>query len=325
MILISIIIPVYNAYRNLKINLENIRFQSYRNFECILIDDGSTDGGPELLDNYEKLDSRFKVIHKLNEGVGAARNKGLEIAKGDFITFVDSDDEISQFYLEHLLNKIADNDILISGFTVRSLEQWKKIGTTSGKATVNKFALAIKEGTLNSCWAKLYNREVVKNIRFSEQISWGEDTAFLLSCLCKTNKVAFDASHEYVYTFSTIGLANRFDKRKPIYLSVYYKYLLAFWEHWSGKQDELYDAISIKISQEILNTINALVDNVLDSSDQKLYIKTLFTDKKINELFMNGVSLDDNPFILRVFSRFPNEIIWSRYVKLRRIIKKIKR
>ena len=91
---ISIIVPVYNAENGLNVCLDSLKGQTYKNFEVILINDGSTDKSGDICDIYTKKDDRFKVIHSENSGVSSARNKGLDAYTGDYIIFVDSDDEV---------------------------------------------------------------------------------------------------------------------------------------------------------------------------------------------------------------------------------------
>lgn len=91
---ISIIVPVYNVEKYLKRCIDSILNQSFENFELILVDDGSTDNSGKIVDEYEGIDKRIRVIHKQNGGQGSARNRGLDIAKGNYIGFVDSDDWI---------------------------------------------------------------------------------------------------------------------------------------------------------------------------------------------------------------------------------------
>lgn len=130
-----------------------------------------------------------------------------------------------------MLHAIDQKDILITGFTMCRLENREKIGSIAGDPSTENMARAMKEGLLNSCWGKLYRREVIWGLRFSEEIFWGEDTAYLMSCLCRTDKVIFCPFHDYLYTFSTSGLANRFVKQKPYYLGAYYKQLTCFWSN----------------------------------------------------------------------------------------------
>ena len=107
---ISIITPVYNTENYLKKCLESIKNQTFIDFEVIIVDDGSTDESPKILDDYVTLDPRFKVFHKKNEGVTKARKDGIEYASGEYIVWVDSDDWIEENHLEFLYSAITKND-----------------------------------------------------------------------------------------------------------------------------------------------------------------------------------------------------------------------
>ena len=109
---ISIIVPVYNAEKYLRRCIDSILSQSFTDFELILIDDGSTDLSPQICDEYASRDNRIKLIYKKNAGVSAARNDGLDIAQGEFITFVDSDDWVDERYLECLYKNKKYNYVI---------------------------------------------------------------------------------------------------------------------------------------------------------------------------------------------------------------------
>ena len=112
--LVSIIIPVYNAKAHLEACVQSILDQSYKNFELLLINDGSSDGSSELCDELsQKERKKYGVIHKENGGVSTARNRGLEEACGEFIIFVDCDDVISQDYVESFIESSRDADLVI--------------------------------------------------------------------------------------------------------------------------------------------------------------------------------------------------------------------
>lgn len=104
--MVSIIIPVYNTERYLAQCLESVLAQTADVFECILVDDGSTDSYGLICDQYVERDKRFLVLHQKNQGVSSARNNGMEVSKGEYITFVDSDDYIDSRYLQLLLENI---------------------------------------------------------------------------------------------------------------------------------------------------------------------------------------------------------------------------
>lgn len=165
--LFSIIVPVYNVEKYLDKCLASILRQTFKNFECIIIDDGSPDNSNAIIDKYVKLDQRFKVIHQKNMGISAARNTGLDIAKGDYIIFVDSDDYIADDYLEKFAKKIADTDadIVICGF-IEAYKDYEKNKVFTAESTE-----VIKQNILADVWPsyvwnKCYKKDLFTNIRF---------------------------------------------------------------------------------------------------------------------------------------------------------------
>lgn len=109
--LISVIVPVYNVEKYLPKCLESIINQTYKNLEIILVDDGSTDNSAKICNEYAKNDNRIKVYYKANGGQGSARNYGMKIAKGEFVTFIDSDDYIAEDLCEYLLKFLKQNQL----------------------------------------------------------------------------------------------------------------------------------------------------------------------------------------------------------------------
>ena len=116
--LVSIIVPIYNVEQYLKRCIDSILRQTYKNIEIILVDDGSPDNCGIICENYQKIDSRIEVIHKQNGGLSNARNVAIPLAKGEYITFIDSDDWISMYYIEHLVEAVfgCNADLGISWF-----------------------------------------------------------------------------------------------------------------------------------------------------------------------------------------------------------------
>ena len=108
--LISVIVPIYNVEKYLQKCVDSIINQTYKNLEIILVDDGSPDNCPKMCDDYAEKDSRIKVVHKENGGLSDARNVGMEVATGEYVSFIDSDDYISLDFYETLLETIVDND-----------------------------------------------------------------------------------------------------------------------------------------------------------------------------------------------------------------------
>ena len=106
---VSIIVPVYNVRDQLERCLDSIHNQTYTNFECILVDDGSTDGSAEICDIYDQNDDRFIVIHQKNAGLSTARNNAMNVASGEYISFIDSDDYVLPSYLENMIDVLEKN------------------------------------------------------------------------------------------------------------------------------------------------------------------------------------------------------------------------
>lgn len=164
----SVIVPVYNVEQYLDKCLASILGQTYKDFECIIVDDGSPDNSNVIIiDKYVKLDERFKVLHQKNMGLSAARNAGLAIAQGDYIVFVDSDDHISNEYLEKFALKIAntDADIVICGFIeVRTNSQETVYFNEPSTEVIKQNILA--DIWPSYAWNKCYKKYLFENIRF---------------------------------------------------------------------------------------------------------------------------------------------------------------
>ncbi len=204
---ISVIIPVYNAEACLKNCLESLRRQTFRDFEALVIDDGSTDGSGEICDSFAEKDSRFRVTHKPNGGVGSARNAGLDQVRGEWICFVDADDWAGRNYLSHLFMGTG------SGKNLLVMQGYRMI-PPKGRPFVREFKthlyrasdiyLLFRDWQINRCgfpFGKLYNAELVRRhgIRFMEQIHYAEDAIFMLSYLCHVDAVRMMAGCNYNY------------------------------------------------------------------------------------------------------------------------------
>lgn len=190
--LISVIIPVYNIEKYLPWCIQSVLNQSYPYFELILVDDGSTDSSSAICDEFAENDSRIRVIHKENRGVSAARNSGIEEAKGDFIVFVDSDDLIQKRMLQKMVAAITHykTDLAICGYE-RFRDGWKQRHRLSPYSLVIlqsrlELASVYKAPATNlfgvSIWGKMYRANLIRehNIRFREDINYEEDCIFNL-------------------------------------------------------------------------------------------------------------------------------------------------
>ena len=223
---ISVIIPIYNAESSLDRCIQSIVSQTYTNIELILVNDGSTDNSLGICNNYATTDPRIVVISQKNSGVSSARNRGIEIAKGKWITFVDSDDYVEKNYLECLCENITDEKaLIIQGLKQVNIkgEEIKKIEfeNTILKKTEIKKAFDEKEiFEYGYTVAKLYNRNIIDkhNIRFNEQISYSEDMLFMLEYILHCDFIKFVQGSLYNYVIDVSTLSQRYNSYESEFL-----------------------------------------------------------------------------------------------------------
>lgn len=200
--MVSIIIPVYNAEKYLHRCVDSILHQTYKNFELILVDDGSKDCSPQICDEYALKDNRVKVIHQNNSGVSAARNAGLDFCSGQFIAFVDADDYIGPKMIHKMMSGFqCGADIVISGF-VRCHEKQEKAVFVNAPEEFDLQNLKENYDTYkisNSAWAKLYRRDLLGDIRFNDKVSMGEDLLFNLQYYNNCRNFACVQEADYYY------------------------------------------------------------------------------------------------------------------------------
>lgn len=192
---VSIIVPIYNVEKYLKRCVESLINQTYKNIEILLIDDGSTDNSGKICDELERIDNRIKVYHKENGGLGSARNYGYKYAAGEHILFLDSDDYIELNTIENMM-EYSGYDIVCCGFD-RVDEKTKKV--YSQEMIKMPFdELEITDETIMeaaflspSGWGKLFRKELLSNIEFSEDKRAIEDTLFYLEVIPKAKKIKY--------------------------------------------------------------------------------------------------------------------------------------
>lgn len=305
--LVSIIIPIYNSGNFLKKLLNNLVNQTYKNIEIILIDDGSEDNSLQICNEYQVNDKRIKVISQTNKGVSSARNKGLKIATGDYITFIDSDDDIDRNYIDVMVRNIED-DYLI------------KTNTKNAKKDVlvssEQYLFDILSGKIPGvCWGYLFRKDLLKNIKFDLNTSFMEDTIFLIQYLINTSNVKVLKEKLYYHEVNQDGLTNSNKLEKKINEYMY----------------------SIDKIQEILRS-NNIVENFYEKSIDNKRIKLIESElakaKEIEEiqkiiLNKNVVKLqkirniDIKYKLFMKILKTKNEKTILLYIKFRRIIKKL--
>lgn len=202
--MISVIIPAYNAEKYIIECLDSIKNQTYKNIEIIVVDDGSTDNTFEVVQNYSKNLNNILLFHQENGGVCAARNKGLDLATGQYVMFVDADDFIPSDAIETLYNDIIKND---ADMAVGRMFSDSEDITTSGSLEVWQDKQGLINGlednpSLYGCCAKLYKKSLIQDIRFVEGKKVHEDGYFVFLTLIKLPTIAVRDKCTYIYRYN---------------------------------------------------------------------------------------------------------------------------
>ena len=246
---ISVIVPVYKVEPYLRRCVDSILSQTFADFELILVDDGSPDNCGAICDEYAQKDSRVRVIHKENGGVSSARNAGLDIANGTYVTFCDSDDYYTVEWLENLLVAITSNqaDVIVGNFKMMSSDEKELQSIQHEVATYQTESFEGKKqyvysqlfGNKNGweVWSRLFKMQIVKdkNVRFCESCgNYAEDLGFVLEYMLFANKVVSIEFSGYRYRVrpesmmqSSVGVY-KFDNVSEVALHFLHKCELVF-------------------------------------------------------------------------------------------------
>lgn len=250
--LVSVIIPAYNTEKYLKNILEDITNQSYRHLQIIIINDGSIDGTEKLAKDYEKRDKRIEVYSFENGGQSKARNRGIEVARGEFIRFIDSDDRVPLDSIEKMvraMNMTDEVDMVIGNFESNS-----QYGIYRGNNLENQIVLdnqfaemlikAPRAFYYGAPWNKLYKTNIIKKakIQFDDTISWCEDLLFNIEYYkeCKKISVLNCENGVYKYFIRETGVTGRIkqDKEEEAEIEkLRYEKLFEFFKKYNMQSD----------------------------------------------------------------------------------------
>lgn len=198
--LVTVIIPVYNSEKILRKCIDSILYQSFKDFELILVDDGSSDFSPTICDDYAAKDSRVRTFHKENGGVSSARNLGLDKAQGKWVAFIDSDDYVTDGYLDGVVGH--DEDILFKGykkFDNNGIAGGKEANDLSDIPFISDFITQyVTDSLLRGPVFKFYKRSLIGDLRFLPDMKIGEDAWFVFNYLAKCKSFAVLPKGEYM-------------------------------------------------------------------------------------------------------------------------------
>lgn len=223
---LSIIIPVYNVEMYLQRCIESILSQSFQDYEILLVDDGSTDASGRICDSCALRDGRIKVIHQANQGVSAARNAGLKASRGEFVTFIDSDDEIRPMFLDNF-SFDPGIDFEIQGFTINYTYDTSRNKAIAPERTriaslYEVYAESEYQKTSRGPYCKLFKNEIIRKhqLTFPAGISFGEDAIFVKQYLVNCRGLARSisaADYLYCHRGNQVSLTTRRHPARAIY------------------------------------------------------------------------------------------------------------
>ncbi len=224
---VSIIVPIYNAEKTIDRCVSSILNQEYKDFELILLDDGSSDASGDICDAYAQKDGRVRVIHKENSGVSDTRNQGIAMAKGEFLQFLDSDDWISPEATKYFVQAATENrcDMVISDFYRVIGERVALKGSIEEEGALTRMDYAVKmmqkpaDFYYGVLWNKFYKRSIVEkyHLRMDHSISWCEDFLFNLEYVRHTNTIYALKIPVYYYVKTKGSLVSQgFSMKKTI-------------------------------------------------------------------------------------------------------------
>lgn len=281
-ITVSIIVPVYNAKKCINRCIDSIMNQTYKNFEVILVDDGSTDGSDLICNDYACKYPNIQVFHQSNAGVSNARNTGITHSKGKYLAFVDADDYVGPDFLYLLIPKYNSDFVYANSYYVGNHpcitdEEYK--AEIFDKPSFEKHFCKIPLAKL-SPWNKLYRRSIVEryHIRFNEKLYYGEDTLFVLEFLNYCDSILLCGLVPYYYDDSN----SKYKDLTHSYLFYWlencitsYRNIISKWESSLLESDTLNAIVSFQRNNYYWILKSLINDNTLSISQKNEIIKKM--------------------------------------------------
>jgi glycosyltransferase EpsJ len=290
----SIIVPVYNCQDYIERCILSILNQKYKNFELIIVNDGSTDNSLEIIKQYVKEDKRIILINKKNEGVSKARNQALEKATGDYICFLDADDYIDDNYIKEIcsiikkypkiqminfgfISEVEDMDFnLLSRDEINFKEKYYK-----DKNSIKKDFIELWDNTmLYNIWNKVYVKRIIEDnkIKFPKS-NWGEDVEFNKQYLNVINDMYNSKKCFYHYIRERNGAATKKYKEKLFEIRKNeFKDFNNYFESWNIKKEKYYEFSCRRYIERILGCIENVYCSNMKFKERYNEIKTMIND-----------------------------------------------
>ena len=287
--LISVIVPVYNVEAYLERCVDSILKQTYKELEIILVDDGSPDNCGKICDKLAERDDRIRIIHKKNGGLSSARNAGIEIANGEYIGFVDSDDYLNPHMIEKMVNEAirTNSDIVTCGYCI----EYKGLSipvSPMRKKTMDSLsalrALSQNKGINNYPWGKLYAASCFKDVKFPDEKKGFEDTYTVFKAIYNANRVSIMPNCYYHYVKRPGSLTDHMDIVQAYEMRAAYEYQELCLHQWFPNENFYYDINFYNSDMVILYTLIFFYSR----KDQPVYVPAVIDWSKINIFYRIG-------------------------------------
>lgn len=289
--LISVIVPVYNVEKYVEECIESILNQTLKNIEIIIVNDGSTDKSNELVNNLANKDNRITVINQSNKGLSMARNVGVDLAKGEYVSFIDSDDWIEKSMLEEMYKSAKNNNCDIVQCQIKNIKNNIPTRKLLDKSDIKKYIKRqLIAGKLSTyAWDKIYKRKFLKdnNLYFENKPRF-EDWYFIMKAVSKMSRFMAIDNQFYNYRTNEGSLSKRYyNNYEDLIIELQekkYEYMKA-WEI-SSKEDELKSLLNL--GDDILHLINYIYNPQygLSKKEKLEKLKKISVNKFIRKNFL---------------------------------------
>ncbi len=315
--LVSIIIPTYNAKQTIQKCLNSIINQTYPNIEIIVIDDGSQDGTAEWIESSYEGEKRITLIKQENQGPSAARNNGMKQANGQYILFVDSDDFLSQNFIEEILKDYQDN--MLNGGKRHCIE--KNIVKPSNQidAIGKTMYMDIVSGKIGGfICGYLFEKQLIADLQFDTNIKFMEDVSFLLAYCKKVEGIHFISNAIYYYVYNSSGLSK---SKENVLKNIKYMDIAV------NQIESFFIENKIEIDKNFIKEKKLrLIDAELGKLNRKSEVEKTINDYEFKEVIKN-IELDKSSKLFwRIYKKtvVKYKLFAVLYLKLRKFLKKIK-
>ncbi|MCH3919252.1 MAG: glycosyltransferase family 2 protein [Sphaerochaeta sp.] len=322
--LISIIIPFYNVEQYFNKCIESIHNQSFQEFEAILVDDGSSDSSLAIARNWESKDTRFHVIVQNNQGVSAARNKGISKAKGDYICFIDADDCVEANYLEELSAYAGETVLPVCNFSYNMgkgvlLTSWSLQQIEFNQNIAHSFICgSLGQNISCSSCNKIFNLSVIqkKHISFPDDISLGEDVLFVLDYLSYCHSIRFIPKTLYHYRLRKESATHARNKDYILLYSKTFSYLQKHKFNNIYLENKTLSLWSLGVLSVILSSLKTQQQNYHQFS---LTMKRLFTTDLYQFAIQSKQVYSIKRFLLSLLLKTKSIVILFLFIQTKKI------